>query len=361
MINEMRLTMKYSLYLQILLFGIIAFSCSNGPTNTKQNQINQNIALLKDCCNGEGITGYYLMGQMVKNKVFYAIRPVEEIKTDSSFKLVNANYLDYIPRDDAKPESFFQFNKDFSKLLIVKTTFIDISMGELDEANIKNETYSIVKDSTYRISSAVYWHGDDNKLVYYSYGNDRGLKAGYYLYNETTDQDSLLLAYESPDGPSEMINGFDLSPDNSKLLIPMVRATPLTARSPLVGIYNLHTQTMDTLKVHFDLSYVRVGLWLRYNSDGSKILYCNFPHGSYTYTTNDDSQVGIIEMPSQTKRVLDVNTYIGGRSVQLAPTWGPNDQNIIYGSAPLAMPSGAKGTYSLYVLKRVTDPDNYIQ
>ncbi len=247
--------------------------------------------------------------------------------------------------------------------LLVLSLYRDVSLGALYEYDTSSNRMVPLRDTTYSISSAVYWHGDDDKLVYYSYGSDQGLKAGYYLYNKTTDQDNLLLAYESPAGPSEMLNGFDLSPDNTKLLIPLVRATSLTIHPPLIGIYHLQTQTMDTLKVHFDQSFDREGLWLRYNSDGSKILYCNFPHGAFTYTTNDDSQVGIIEMPSQTKRVLDVNTNPSGsrRSVQLAPTWGPNDRNIIYGSAPLAMPSGAKGKYSLYVLKNVDDPDNYIK
>ncbi len=369
MTAKMRHVMKYFYSLLILFSGIIGlFSCSNGPTNTKQGQINKNIVLLEDCCHrpDDTLAAGYAMAAWRNQSVF--VGPLVKLTLGDSLIIVKTNQIwkniDFFT-DTRGVGSFLTSDAKGTKILLVKTSYGDISMGSLYEYDIGVNNLFSIKDSTYCISSAVYWHNDDNKLVYYSYGSERGcrpgLKAGYYLYNKTTNKDSLLLAYESPAGPSEMLNGFDLSPDNTKLLVPLVQATPLTIHPPLVGIYHLQTQTMDTLKVHFDQSFDREGLWLRYNSDGSRILYCNFPHGVFGYTTNDDSQVGIIEMPSQTKRVLDVNTYTGGRSVQLAPTWGPNDQNIIYGSAPLAMPSGAKGKYSLYILKNVNDPDNYIK
>lgn len=216
-----------------------------------------------------------------------------------------------------------------------------------------------LRDSTYNISSAVYWHGDDNRIIYYSYGNEQGLEAGYYLLDKTTGEDSLLYAHRSPLGAGEMLNGFDLSPDNRKLLIPDIRASWEEPRTPQIIEYDLHTRQVDTLHIAFDLSFVRIGLWLRYSPDGSKILYCNFPFGSFTPLTNDDSEVGIIEGATRQKRVLDVNTHAGYRSVQLAPTWSPDGRHIIYGSAPLVMPSGFKGTYSLYVLKNIEDPQNY--
>ncbi len=355
--------MKYSFYLQILLFGIIAFSCSKGPTNTKQDQINKNIILIKNCCKVGELHGDFHMGIVSDNRIYFVGAGIGYFDITKGFQVVSDSV--FMPENIDSLHGHYKLTYISSldtdqNFLLVLSLYGDISNGALYEYNTASNRIVLLRDTTYNISSAIYWHGDDNKLVYYSYGKDKGLQAGYYLYNKTTNKDSLLLVYESPAGSSEMLNGFDLSPDNTRLLIPLVQATPLTIHPPLVGIYDLQTQMMDTLNVHFDQSFDREGLWLRYSSDGSKILYCNFPHGAYSYTTNDDSQVGIIEMPSQTKRVLNVNTYTGGRSVQLAPTWGSNDQNIVYGSAPLAMPSGAKGTYSLYVLKNVNDPDNYI-
>jgi len=134
-----------------------------------------------------------------------------------------------------------------------------------------------------------------------------------------------------------------------------VRATPSQARPPQIVAYDLQAQTADTLDVDFDVGQGRIGLWLRYSPDGSQILYSNFPEGVYTSRVPGPSEVGLIELPAEEKQVLDVNTNRGGTSVQLAPTWSPDEQHILYGSAPgpAEEPPGAKGSYSLYVLKNV--------
>ncbi|MEP0971274.1 MAG: hypothetical protein ABJH91_05230, partial [Balneola sp.] len=219
----------------------------------------------------------------------------------------------------------------------------------------------LLRDSTYNISTAVYFHEDDSKLVYYSYGNENGLEAGYYLHDKTTtNSDNLLLAHRAEIGPSETLNGFDLSPDNTKLLYPNIRASFTDGpQTPQIIEYDLQTQQADTFKVPFDLSFIRIGLWLRYSPDGSRILYCQFPLNPFG-TANDDSEIGIIELPSRTKRILDVNTNPSGtqRSVQVAPTWSPDGQHIIYGSGEL-VPRGSAAFYSLYLLKNIDDPQNY--
>jgi len=349
-----------------LTFALL-LSCGTEPDDNGDNEINPNIVKIIDCCIREDekfVSGDFFMGQISSDELI-ATGPISTFKIDSNFQIVSQEEIwrDIIENfDDPFGTGFyFTVNNSQDKILFVKSLFSNASVGSVFEYDPSSKILSQLRDSTYNISTAVYWNGDDSRLIYYSYGNDDGLEAGYYLHNKATDTDSLLIAHRSPMGPSEMLNGFDLSPDNRKLLIPDVRATPSEVLSPQIVEYDLHTQQADTFDVAFDLSFVRIGLWLRYSPDGTRILYSNFPFGSFTETTNDDSELGIIELATREKRVLDVNTNPAGsrRSVQLAPTWSPDGQHILYGSAPLVMPSGIKGTYSLYLLKNVDDPRNF--
>jgi hypothetical protein len=252
---------------------------------------------------------------------------------------------------------FIEADENGTKLLLVRSLYSDVSAGSLYELNLETQEYTLLIESIYNVSSAVYWHGDDSKIVYYQYGNPVGQDPGYYLYDKNTKQSVLLLEHIAPCGPSEMLNGFDLHPDNTILLIPAVRAPRLSNKSPKIILYNISEKIIDTLSVDFDLSHRRIGLWLRYNSDASKILYCNFPRGSFTETTNDDSEVGIIELLSLDKKILDVNTNFNNdmgtyKSVQIAPNWSPDEKSIVYGSGHLSI-EGARGTIKLYILRNV--------
>ncbi len=158
------------------------------------------------------------------------------------------------------------------------------------------------------------------------------------------NKDTLLFPYISPGGIAELVNGFDLHPDNEKILVPLCQSTLLNSKPPKLGVYNFGSDKIDTLSLEFNFSFVRIGIWVRYNEDGSKILYCVYPKGAYGDTTNDDSEVGIIEYPSLNKRILDVNTNKGNtcKSVQLAPNWVDDYQSIVYGSGILVN-NGAAG------------------
>lgn len=346
------------------LMFVFLLSCGTGPDDNGKNEINPNIVKIKDCCDDRTIPGNYFLGNLYDNHAI-TTGPILKLELNSDFEIVRIEdvWREIIEQfEDPFGTGFYiTINIQNEELIFVKSNYGDASSGSLFSYNLNTKEIKELRDSSFNISSAVYWHGDDSKLVYYSYGNDDGLEAGYYLHNKAADTDSLLLAHRSPMGPSEMLNGFDLSPDNRKLLIPDVRATPSEVLSPQIVEYDLQTQLADTFDVAFDMSFVRIGLWLRYSPDGTRILYSNFPFGSFTETTNDDSEVGIIEVATGEKRILDVNTNPAGsqRSVQLAPTWSPDGQHILYGSAPLVMPSGIKGTYSLYLLKNVDDPRNF--
>lgn len=345
----------------------LLYACGTGPDNVRE-AVNPNIVLIKDCCEiGELLSGDIQYGYNRGDTIFYIGGLFGYVKVDHSFNIQKDSVFspsDYINQLSGQRITYMSGITPSDVFLSVVSSFSDVSIGRLYEYNLISNQFSLLKDSTYNISSANYWHGDSSKLVYYSYGNDLGLEAGYYLADISADSDSLLLAHRSPIGPEEVINGFDLSPDNSKLLYPNVRASftnPERPQTPQIVEYNLQTQQADTFDVSFDMSFVRVGLWLRYSPSGDRILYANFPLNSFTSTTNDDSEVGIIELPALTKRILDINTNPEGeqRSVQLAPTWSPDGNHIIYGSAPVFFPSGSKGAYSLYLLKNVDDPRNF--
>lgn len=352
--------------LMIALFLMLAFllSCGTEPDDNGEIEINPNIVKIIDCCDDRTIPGNYFLGNFFDNQVI-TTGPISRLELNSDFEIVSNEdvWREIIEQfEDPFGTGFYiTFNNQNEELIFVKSSYGDASSGSLFSYYLNTKEIKELRDSSFNISSAIYWHGDDSKLAYYSYGNDDGLEAGYYLHNKATDTDSLLLAHRSPMGPSEMLNGFDLSPDNRKLLIPDVRATPSEVLSPQIVEYDLQTQQADTFDVAFDLSFVRIGLWLRYSPDGARILYSNFPFGSFTETTNDDSEMGIIEVATGEKRILDVNTNPAGsqRSVQMAPTWSPDGQHILYGSAPLVMPSGIKSTYSLYLLKNVGVPRNF--
>jgi len=346
------------------LMFVLLLSCGTEPDDNGENEINPNIVKMKDCCSQPRVFfGDVSFGNQKNDKIYFGGFGLGYLLIDDSFTVIEDSLFrpNNINEVMGRKLTYKSRVNQSNAFMVTVSNFEDVSIGRLYEFDLTSNLVSLIKDSTYSISSAVYWHGDESKLVYYSYGNDDGLEAGYYLHNKVTDTDSLLLAHRSPMGPSEMLNGFDLSPDNRKLLIPDVKATPSEVLSPQIVEYDLHTQQADTFDVEFNLSFVRIGLWLRYSPDGTQILYCNFPFGSFTETTNDDSEVGIIEVATGEKRILDVNTNPAGsqRSVQLAPNWSPDGQHILYGSAPLVMPSGIKGTYSLYLLKNVDDPRNF--
>lgn len=343
------------LHICISLFIILSsLICCSNPGDAGDIHINSNIVKVVDCC-GEESSNYvhsYIMADWRENKLFGLTGLFQIITLDNNYKII----ADTIYVDDkyVKSWTFIESNSTGDRFLLIKSNYADVSSGSLYELNLHNGELVLLRDSNYNVSSADYWHGDENRIVYYSYGEPIGDRAGYYIYDKITQSDSLIFSYISPSGPGEMINGFDLHPNNNILLIGAVQASQLVGAPPKLIQYNFTKNIRDTIDIDFNYSFVRIGLWVRYNSNGTKILYCNYPSGIYSYTTNDDSEIGIIELPTLNRKILDVNTnpYDTKRSVQFAPNWSPDEQAIVYTSGRLTI-EGARGFSSLYILKNI--------
>lgn len=282
------------------------------------------------------------MGVWYDDYIFTS-QPNYRLKVDDNFKVTE----DTLIYEYEEVFTYLSINKLSTKALGGKRRiYSDIYSCSLSEINLHNFSYRLLRDSSHNISSAVYLN-DDTKCIYHSYGNTLiNKQPGFYFFDISNDTDSLLFTYSSELGPYEILNGFDVSPDNQYLIFPV----HYWNNEPKIVKYDLQTKKLDTLNLKFD----RQLLWLRFNSTGSQIVYSNYPVGAWGSTVSTDSEIGIIEVNSLTKRVLDVVPKPGWR-VNTFPSWSPDNKHIVYSSAkgPAYEPPGAKGLYQLFILKNV--------
>lgn len=314
--------------------------CDPNPCNTT---INENIIPL-------AVEDYYGLTNIssaiwLNNNTIYCVNPFQYREINDDFSVKRDSIIEKF-----QGKYFIESSPSENKILYVQTRFGDLSEGALREYDIKTGNITEILDSTYNISSAVYYRNDDS-IIYYTYGKPFYNNPGYFLYKRSNGESTQILEYLAQlEGPeAEMVNGFDIHPTKNILLIPAVRR----AKSPLIIQYNIDTHVMDTLDIDFDFSFNRICLWLRYNKAGDKVLYSCYPENAGTNTTNDDSEIGIIDLATLQKRILDVNTSESTcRSVNVFPNWSPDEKNIVYGSGRLTF-DGGKGLYHLYILKNV--------
>lgn len=343
------------------LFLFIAIFTVSSCAPPQEETINENIIKITDRLNknetpgnGSNVPGDNRMGVWLDDKIC-SVSPLRFIYINQNFERILDSVL--VADETIFPYpgvylflTYIALNKPRNKLLMVGSYYEDVSLGSLWEFDLVKNEIKLLRDSTYSVSSAVYFADDDNRCIYYSYGNPIGTNAGYYELDMTTGQDTLIFPYYSAIGPSEQINGFDLHPGGEILLIPVVQE----AHIPQLVQYNMTTKTLDTLGVDFDLSLNRICLWVRYNSTGNQILYSNYPRFILGRggAPDNDSDIGIIEIPSLVNRILDVNTNPGYRSMSVFPNWSPDDRHIVYGSGNVTV-EGWRGDYDLFILKNV--------
>lgn len=324
----------------IFLFLLLTISCKD--TIVDPPVINPNIVLIEPKCPPDWICGNFIMGVWYDD-YFLISQPNYRLKVDANFK-VTEDTLIYEYEDVF---TYISINKLSTKALGGKRRiYSDIYSCSLSEINLQDFSYRLLRDSSHNISSAVYLN-DDTKCIYHSYGNTLiNKQPGFYFFDISNDSDSLLFTYSSELGPYEILNGFDVSPDNHYLLFPI----HYWNSEPKIVKYDLQTQEFDTLKIKFD----RQLLWLRFNNTGSQFVYSNYPVGAWGSTVGTDSEIGIVEVNSIAKRVLDVVPKPGWK-INTFPSWSPDNKHIVYSSAkgPAYEPPGAKGLYQLFILKNV--------
>ena len=289
--------------------------------------------------------GFQHCGIWADSNRIYCSQPILSLYLDDSLNVVRDT--------DLYPLSgplCLQLNRNHDRLLSVASLFYDVSTGLLVEYSLDSSDVTVL-DSGHYNSSAVYVPGTDN-IIYYSYGsysstNKLPPDAGYYLLDRTTGNKTLLLHHITNLGPAEMVNGFDISSDGKKLLIPSCDYN----RMPRILEYDLITHQSDTLRVPFNTSNERLALWLRYNHDASKILYSCYPIGTLGGFVSDSSELGIINHATLAKQVLNVNLDTRTPWINAFPEWSPDEDKILFSSGWIGSePPGAVNVGQLCIL-----------
>lgn len=326
----------------VITLALLLISCKDNLTDPPVKPINPNIVHVRPHCINDWECGNFIMGVWYDVYIF-ASQPNRRLKLDKQFKVLE----DSLIYEYEEVFTYISVNKLSTKALGGKRrTYSYIYSSSLSEINLQNFSYRLLRDSSHNISSAVYLN-DDTKCIYHSYGNASiNKQPGFYFFDISSDTDSLLFTYASELGPYEILNGFDVSPDNQYLLFPV----HFWNNEPKIVKYDLQTKKFDTLNLKFD----RQLLWLRFNNAGNQILYSNYPVGAWGPTVGTDSEIGVVELNSLKKRVLDVIPRPGWK-INTFPSWSPDNKHIVYSSAkgPTYEPPGGKGSYILYILKYV--------
>ncbi|MFA6401036.1 MAG: hypothetical protein WCX31_05345 [Salinivirgaceae bacterium] len=339
--------MKTHYLLILVIFSQVSISCDQEQCrdcdpNPCTTTINENIVPL-------AVEDYYGRTNIptavwLNDSIIFNPHPLQFRVIDKKFNVIKNSMISMY-----EGAYFIESSPSQNKIIYVQTRFGDVSEGALREYDTETGRITEFFDSTCNISSAVYYRNNDS-IIYYTYGKPFYNNPGYFLYKRSTGESTLILDYlaqlELPE--TEMVNGFDIHPTKNILLIPAVRRS----KSPLIIQYNMETKVMDTLAITFDLSNNRICLWLRYNKAGDKILYSCYPEHAGTSSTSDVSEVGVIDLNTMQKKILDVNTSEWCWSVNVFPNWSPDEKNIVYGSGRLT-DVGARGLYHLYILKNV--------
>jgi hypothetical protein len=278
---------------------------------------------------------YYELGSnlnLLKDSVLFA------------YTLVNS----WPPVPDSVLKNYFglRCSPDGSSLLAVKSTVFKVSNGSLDEISTNTWRVEQLLDSTNNISSATYISSDS--IIYYTNGKSiGGNDAGYYLFEKTTHQSTLLMQYYTTQGVMEPHNGFDFSRNRRTMIIPLT-----TQGDPKVVEFNIDTHHLDTISANIGSGIRRWCLYLRYNHDGSKFLYSSYPRQAIQGPCFEGSELGIIDFATETKEILSLEIEKGAETLCLFPDWSPYESHIVFGGSSIAIePAGTISHYQATIAR----------
>lgn len=199
---------------------------------------------------------------------------------------------------------------------------------KLVERDLKTSERQILVDSSH-ITCARYFPGS-NDIVYYTFGG-REHGAGYYYFDRASGNTRLLVSHMVGSPETEIVNGFDISHDRKKLLIPGVQR----GKNVILVEYDLETKVADTLLNYKPESEMKRSLWVQYSNDDSLILY------SLSYFTlapspiGDQSEVGILDKSRRMKRIINVAPDNELAYCIPYPRWSPDNKSICYGAGSI--------------------------
>jgi len=357
----MKKSFLFSIMSIIVIFAMV-IGCKKESVTPK---LNPNIIRILDCCQYPAPSiwagGHFIFATWKTKNTIYVNRRLRKIEIDERFSVISDyRYFEHLLGIDTLTiDELNRFNRKFpdqsmnlsnseDKLLCIYSNYSDVSIGGMYEFDVNSTDTTQLLDTLYNVGAANYFR-DDNHIIYYSYGKPHGTNAGYYLFDKTSKKSELIFQHLSEIGEGEVINGFDIHPTQNKLLIPVV----YKSKSPLILEYDMDSHKIDTLNVTFDVKTGRICLWLRYDKTGNQILYCSYPRGVLGDFGWTDTEIGILDRNTLSKRVLDANPDKNTKAIGIFPSWSPDNKHILFSSAALDEHHQAIGTYSLYILKNV--------
>lgn len=340
---------KVFLHFVVLIISFSWICCKDSASGPVE--INSDLVEIKRAISADEIDGgNYITNIFIDNNNIFSLTPPTVIHLNNDMTRQKDTVLSNLFRYNSWTYTFANKSIFSSKLLLVFSRYSNVSCGSLYEYDLNSKNLILLKDSTYNISSAVYLKTKPGECIYYTYGNETiGLQAGYYSLNTQSRVEKLIFPYKSTLGyfdKEEYSNGFDISPDDSKIIFPI--HTPYQPAK--AAFLNLNTLKIDSLDFNFKGQFV----WLRFSHDGKKLLYNSYPYGIAGRNVDGNSDMGLIRLNDLSSKLFDVKTSSAG-SISMCPEWSPDDKNILFGSGigPKSEPPGAVGYFSVYLLKNI--------
>jgi hypothetical protein len=266
--------------------------------------------------------------------VLYSTRPLRRTFLSTDYAITSDTV--YI----GESATYVTANQSQTLMLTIPTTSRwNEQNGGLVLRNLRTGLDRQLLDTGSNVSSARFV--SDSVFIFYSRGTNT-LVAGYYLITlSTVNEPRLLFALTHNDASVGGIDGFDVHPFEPEIIIPF-----LSGGKGRILRLNYQTLISDTLSFEFATrGYGENALWLRYDSQGARILFDNY--------SLSESELGILG-PGDSQRVaIDPSPYRWGsqKYFNIYPNWSPDERSIVFGSS--SVKQGAVGSMNIYIARDI--------